>query len=103
MAISILTESERKVYESLTETTRAKFAAALKKSGLPEITASILTEVERLRKQNTEIHETQKQGNSMLKTVMSIFKFGGKEAERHKSKYAIMHLRYCCVRDINFS
>jgi hypothetical protein len=79
MALSVLTDSERKVYESMKETTRAKFEAALRKSGLPEMTAKILAEVEVLRKQNAEIHETTKKSSSILKTWANMIKQGAKD------------------------
>jgi hypothetical protein len=79
MALSVLTDSERKVYDSMKETTRAKFEAALRKSGLPEMTAKILAEVEVLRKQNAEIHETTKKSGSILKTWANMIRQGAKD------------------------
>jgi hypothetical protein len=57
MALSILTDSEKKAFADMSMTTRTKFEAVLKKSGLPELTAQIKAELAELRKQNDKIHE----------------------------------------------
>jgi hypothetical protein len=41
MALSILTDSERKAYEDMNMTTRAKFDAVIKKYGIDKIPAEI--------------------------------------------------------------
>jgi hypothetical protein len=79
MALSVLTDSERKVYESMRTTTRTKFEAAFKKSGLPEMTAKILAEIETLRKQNDEIHDNTSWAS---KFIANVFKSGAGEAEK---------------------
>jgi hypothetical protein len=84
MALSVLTDSERKVYESMRTTTRTKFEAAFKKSGLPEMTSKILAEIETLRKQNAEIHATAKESQGFLSALFS--GLGQAVAERKAKK-----------------
>ncbi len=83
MAISVLTDSEKKAFYDIYGTTKTKIEAVLRKSGIVEITAKTLAEVEALRKQNMEIHETTKKSGNILKSIVSIFKVAGDEAKRH--------------------
>lgn len=82
MAISLLTDSEKKVFEEVYGNTQAKIKKALMESGLPEITAQIKAEVERLRQQNDEIHRNTEDVPWLSKFVANIFKSGAGEAEK---------------------
>jgi hypothetical protein len=56
MALSVLTDSEKRAFSEVYGTTKTKIKLAIVESGLPELTAQIKAEVDALRKEQKARH-----------------------------------------------
>jgi hypothetical protein len=77
--MTLLTDSEQvrllEELDKLRTTTRTKIEAVFKKYGLDKVPAV----VDELRRQNTEIHETAKKSNGILRTWANSIKQAAKD------------------------
>jgi len=81
MAISLLTDSEKKAFEEVYGTTRTKIEALRRR--VEEIPGEVKAEIEKLRQQQAATHEVATKSGNVLQSIASIFKFAGGEMERH--------------------